>query len=133
MNFKDYYEVLGVDKSASSAEIKKAFRKLAGKYHPDKATGNEAKFKEINEAYEVLGNKENRAKYNQLGSNYQSGQNFTPPPGYEDVFGGGGFSNAGASGFSDFFESMFSGEQAGNYSTGGGDFSKKVKIKLLGY
>ncbi len=136
MNFRDYYEVLGVDKSASAPDIKKAYRKLAAKFHPDKKTGDEEKFKEINEAYEVLSDTENRAKYDQLGSNYQSGQNFTPPPGYEDVFGGGGgFGGAGASGFSDFFDSMFSGGQSAGYSSGGfgggGGFQQKGEDQIV--
>jgi curved DNA-binding protein len=113
MNFKDYYELLGVERSATKAEIKKAFRKLAAKYHPDKKTGDETKFKEINEAYEVLSDDNNRAKYDQLGSNYHEGQNFQPPPGHGGGFGGGDFS--------DFFDSMFSGGgQAGHGGFGGG-------------
>jgi curved DNA-binding protein len=134
MNFRDYYEVLGVERSASSAEIKKAYRKLAGKYHPDKASGDETKFKEVNEAYEVLSNTENRAKYDQLGSNYHDGQNFQPPPGYEDIFGGGGFGQAGgagASGFSDFFESMFSGGQGGGFGQAGGGFQQKGEDQVV--
>ena len=128
MNFKDYYDLLGVERSATKAEIKKAFRKLAAKYHPDKASGDEAKFKEINEAYEVLSDEKNRAKYDQLGSNYHEGQNFQPPPGYDDIFGGGqaGF-GGGASGFSDFFDSMFTGQagQGGQHGGFGGGFQQK--------
>lgn len=116
MEYKDYYEILGVDRSASEADIKKAYRKLAGKHHPDKPSGDETKFKEINEAYEVLGDKEKRQMFDQLGPNYHNGQNFQPPPGYEDIFGGGGFSGGQAGGFSDFFESMF----GGGFSGGGG-------------
>lgn len=117
MEYKDYYEILGVDRNASEADIKKAYRKLAGKHHPDKPSGDETKFKEINEAYEVLGDKEKRQMFDQLGPNYHNGQNFQPPPGYEDIFGGGGFSGGGqAGGFSDFFESMF----GGGFSGGGG-------------
>lgn len=119
MKYTDYYETLGVDRSASEADIKKAFRKLAAKYHPDKPSGDEAKFKEINEAYEVLCDKEKRQMYDQLGPNYHNGQNFQPPPGFEEMFGGfggfGGSQGAGASGFSDFFDSMFGGGfQQGN-------------------
>lgn len=120
MEYKDYYELLGVERSASEAEIKKAYRKLAGKFHPDKPTGSETKFKEINEAYEVLGNAENRAKYDQLGSNYQNGQSFQAPPGYEDIFGGGGFGGQGEQGFSSFFDFMFTGQSAGGGFGGGG-------------
>lgn len=114
MEYKDYYKILGVERSASEAEIKKAYRRLAGKHHPDKPTGDEAKFKEINEAYEVLGDKEKRAMFDQFGSNYQDGQHFDPPPGYGGGFGGG----QQAGGFSDFFESLFRGQ--GGF--GGGDF-----------
>ncbi len=144
MKYQDYYEVLGVDKTATEAEIKKAYRKLAGKHHPDKKTGDEAKFKELNEAYEVLGDADNRAKYDQLGSNYQDGQNFTPPPGYEDIFGGGGgagggFGGGGGQGFSNFFDSMFTGQEAGGMGggyggMGGGGFQQKGEdqsVKVL--
>lgn len=121
MEYKDYYEILGVDRSADEASIKKAFRKLAGKYHPDKATGDETKFKEINEAYEVLGDKEKRRMYDQLGPNYHNGQSFEPPPGFEGMFGGQGFGHAGgASGFSDFFENMFGGGFQGGSAQYGG-------------
>ncbi|MPQ76381.1 DnaJ C-terminal domain-containing protein [Hydrogenovibrio sp. JE_KL2] len=126
MEYKDYYEILGVDRSASEAEVKKAYRKLAAKHHPDKPSGDEAKFKEINEAYEVLGDKEKRQMYDQLGPNYHNGQNFQPPPGFEEMFGGfggfGGAQGAGASGFSDFFDSLFGGgfQQAGGHGGFGG-------------
>jgi len=123
MNFKDYYELLGVERSATKAEIKKAFRKLAAKYHPDKKTGDETKFKEINEAYEVLSDDNNRAKYDQLGSNYHEGQGFQAPPGHEGSFGGGDFS--------DFFESMFSGGQAGGQGGFGGGFQQKGQDQTI--
>ena len=116
MEYKDYYQILGVDRSASEAEIKKAYRKLAGKYHPDKPSGDEAKFKDISEAYEVLGDKEKRAMYDQFGSNYKNGQHFEPPPGFEQMFGGG-FGGGQAGGFSDFFESLFRGQ--GGFGGGG--------------
>jgi curved DNA-binding protein len=120
MEYKDYYEILGVERSATEAEIKKAFRKLAAKHHPDKPSGDETKFKEINEAYEVLGDAEKRQMYDQLGPNYHNGQNFQPPPGFEGMFGGG-FGGAGgqAGGFSDFFESMFGGGFGGAGGFGG--------------
>lgn len=118
MEYKDYYKVLGVDKKASSQEIKKAYRKLAKKYHPDLNKGDEKsqeKFKEINEAYEVLGNEDKRKKYDMFGSNYnfQGGQNFDPNAYDFGNFGGfGGFGkNSGSytyttggsgGGFSDF-------------------------------
>ena len=111
MEYKDYYQLLGVDKDATQKDIKRAYRKLARKYHPDVSSEPEAetKFKEMGEAYEVLKDTEKRAAYDQLGSHYQAGQNFTPPPdwnaGFE--FNGGGFTNENASQFSDFFENLF--------------------------
>jgi DnaJ-class molecular chaperone len=121
VKFKDYYEVLGVPRTASEDDIKKAFRKLARKYHPDVAKlqkGAEEKFKEINEAYEVLGDPEKRKKYDELGANWKSGADFRPPPGWESF--GGAFTGAGGrpqgenyefhfggTGFSDFFEQLF--------------------------
>ncbi|UQB42481.1 DnaJ domain-containing protein [Thiomicrospira microaerophila] len=116
MEYKDYYKILGVERTASEAEIKKAYRKLAAKYHPDKPTGDESKFKEISEAYEVLSDKEKRAMFDQFGSGYQNGQHFEPPPGFESMFGGGQ-----AGGFSDFFESLFRGQGGfGGQGFGGG-------------
>src|ERR1044071_2025433 len=93
VQFRDYYETLGVSKTASDDEIKKAFRKLARQHHPDVAKNKkdaEEKFKEINEAYEVLGDREKRKKYDELGANWKQGAEFRPPPGWEG-FGGGGF------------------------------------------
>lgn len=128
VRFKDYYETLGVDRDASADTLKKAFRKLARRYHPDHAKdtpGAEEKFKEINEAYEVLGDPEKRARYDQLGPNYQAGADFTPPPGWGGGMGGGSTRefHFGGTGFSDFFEQMFGGMggQGGGvrYSTGG--------------
>lgn len=117
MQYKDYYETLGVKRDATEAEIKSAYRKLARKYHPDvnKTKEAEQKFKEINEAYEVLGDKEKRQRYDSLGSNWQGGADFTPPPGYENYSfnfnnagGAQGFSSfEGLGGFSDFFSSLF--------------------------
>ena len=113
MEYKDYYKILGVEREASEADIKKAYRRLARKYHPDvsKEKDAEQRFKEIGEAYEVLKDSQKRESYDQLGANWKAGQEFRPPPGWEQAgFGGfgsqsGGFHNA--SGFSDFFESMF--------------------------
>ncbi len=116
MQYKDYYETLGVKREATEAEIKSAYRKLARKYHPDvnKTKEAEQKFKEINEAYEVLGDKQKRQRYDSLGANWQGGADFTPPPGYENFSfnfnnaGGQGFSSFdGLGGFSDFFSSLF--------------------------
>lgn len=116
MQYKDYYDILGVKKEATEAEIKSAYRKLARKYHPDvnKTKEAEAKFKDINEAYEVLGDKEKRKRYDSLGSNWQGGAEFTPPPGFENFnFGGGqgfqsfSFGGQDLGGFSDFFSSIF--------------------------
>lgn len=106
---KDYYAVLGISRSASDAEIKKAYRKMAAKYHPDKPTGDEAKFKEISEAYETLSDAEKRSMYDQFGADYdQRGGGFGGAGGFQggdfgdmfgDMFGGGGFGGAGAGGF----------------------------------
>ena len=137
MKYKDYYEILGVSKDASAQTIKSAYRKLARKYHPDvnKAPDAQAKFKDINEAYEVLGDENKRKRYDQLGSSWSQGAEFTPPPGFEGFnFSNFSSSNAHAGGFSDFFSAIFGdimNEQArGNsrtYSSGFsnfGDFSQ---------
>lgn len=114
VKYKDYYEVLGVPRNASEAAIKKAYRKLARENHPDvnKAPEAQARFQEISEAYEVLGDAEKRKRYDELGADWKQGQDFTPPPGWENVhfeFGGSGGRGFGFSGggFSDFFESIF--------------------------
>lgn len=115
MQYKDYYEILGVKREATEAEIKSAYRKLARKFHPDvnKTKEAEQKFKDLNEAYEVLSDKEKRQRYDSLGANWQQGANFTPPPGFENFsfnFGQGGGQNFGyedLGGFSDFFGSIF--------------------------
>ena len=116
MEYKDYYEILGVKRGASDSEIKSAYRKLARKYHPDvnKTKEAEAKFKDINEAYEVLGDKAKRQRYDSLGANWQGGQSYTPHPGFENFgFGGNGgtyefnFGGQNMGGFSDFFSSLF--------------------------
>ena len=137
MKYKDYYDILGVKRGATDSEIKSAYRKLARKYHPDvnKTKEAESKFKEINEAYEVLGDKAKRQRYDSLGANWQGGADYTPPPGFENFgfnpnggsyqqfnFGGGDMG-----GFSDFFSSLFGdmmGAGARNQgSFGGFDFS----------
>lgn len=111
MEYKDYYEIMGVKKDATQDEIKRSYRKLARKYHPDvsKETGAEAKFKEVGEAYEVLKDPEKRAAYDQLGSQWQAGQDFHPPPGWDAgyEFSGGGGGGPDLGGFSDFFESLY--------------------------
>ncbi|MFA5880597.1 MAG: molecular chaperone DnaJ [Eubacteriales bacterium] len=110
MSKRDYYEVLGTDKSASEAEIKKAFRKLARKYHPDVNPDNkdaEAKFKEINEAYEVLSDSQKRAAYDQFGHAAFGQGNGEPGFGGSGGFGGGGFGGGNFSGFGDIFEMFF--------------------------
>ncbi|MBX7207669.1 MAG: J domain-containing protein [Verrucomicrobiaceae bacterium] len=114
VEFKDYYATLGVPRDASEDDIKKAFRKLARKYHPDVAKDKkaaEAKFKEINEANEVLSDPAKRKKYDQLGANWRDGdQGFQPPPGWSGGAGAGGHEfHFGGTGFSDFFEQFFSG------------------------
>ncbi len=121
MEFRDYYKTLGVAKTATADEIKKAFRKLARQHHPDLAKDKktaEEKFKEINEAYEVLGDAEKRKKYDELGPGWQQqgAGGFRPPPGWQQGgggfggMGGGGFEEDfqfGGTGFSDFFEAFF--------------------------
>lgn len=118
MEYKDYYEILDVKRDATEAEIKSAYRRLARKYHPDvsKEANAEDKFKELSEAYDVLKDKDKRESYDQLGANWKQGQNFNPPPGWEDSYSGGG--NAAGADFSDFFESMFGGGAGFNQSRG---------------
>ena len=131
MKYLDYYAVLGVPRDASTDDIKKAYRKLARQYHPDvnKSPGAEARFKEINEANEVLSDPEKRKRYDTLGRNWKSGQDFTPPPGFGGFGGAGGspggihFDFGGAQGaggdFSDFFSAIFGdlGGQGGRTSS----------------
>ena len=111
MEFKDYYDIIGVKRDASQDDIKRAYRKLARKYHPDvsKEADAEVRFKELGEAYEVLKDPEKRAAYDQLGADWKNGQDFRPPPDWDQgfEFHGGGFTDADAAGFSDFFESLF--------------------------
>lgn len=143
MQFKDYYEALGVEASAGEAEIKTAYRRLARKYHPDvsKEKGAEDRFKAINEAYEVLRDKDKRTAYDQLRARgYRPGEDFRPPPDFGEQFGqgqggfAGGFDpGSGGDGFSDFFESLFGGRagpgRAGR-SAPVGDTRAKLAIPL---
>jgi curved DNA-binding protein len=131
VQYKDYYDTLGVSRNASDADIKKAFRKLAREFHPDVAKnkkGAEERFKEVNEAYEVLGDPAKRKKYDELGANWQSGAEFHPPPGWESFTrgrtstrsgpAGEGYEfHFGGTGFSDFFEQLFG--SAGNRGAAG--------------
>ena len=119
VKFRDYYEVLGVSRTATAEEIQKAYRKLARKYHPDinKTKEAEDRFKEINEANEVLSDSEKRKKYDTLGANWKAGQEFRPPPGWEQA-AGFDFNGGGMNGFSDFFEAFFGG--AGGFGGPGG-------------
>jgi curved DNA-binding protein len=123
MQFRDYYKVLGVPRDAAADDIKKAFRKLARKYHPDvsKEKDAEAHMKDVNEAYAVLSDPEKRAAYDQLGKNYQPGQDFRPPPDWDAgfEFSGHGYTPNEAAGFSDFFEQIF-----GRAGMGGSGFSQ---------
>jgi curved DNA-binding protein len=137
VQYKDYYEILGVPRTASAEEMKKSFRKLARQYHPDVAKDKkkaEEKFKEINEAYEVLGDPANRKKYDELGANWKSGADFRPS-GWEHFSGGqnsrgrgaagGDFeTHFGGTGFSDFFEQLFGSRMRG----GAGGFGRSENI-----
>lgn len=113
MEFKDYYGILGVERSATEDEIKRAYKKLARKFHPDvsKEANAEARFKEVGEAYKVLKNPETRAAYDRVGSQWKPGQDFQPPPDWDAgfEFSGGDPGNANGGNFSDFFESLFGG------------------------
>ena len=131
MKFQDYYQVLGIERDADEDAIKKAYRKLAMKWHPDKHPEGErdeaeAKFKQISEAYEVLSDPEKREKYDKFGENWEHGQEYQPPPGqqtmspeeFEEMFGGGG-------GFSDFFRGMFGDQFRGDFrDTGAGQHAR---------
>ncbi|MFK5915151.1 MAG: DnaJ C-terminal domain-containing protein [Woeseiaceae bacterium] len=142
MDYKDYYKIIGLEKDATQDEIKRAYRKLARKYHPDvsKEADAEVRFKELGEAYEALKDPEKRVAYDQLGANWKSGQDFNPPPDWDAgfEFSGGGYTGGDASEYSDFFESLFGrgfgtaqqGQQPGRHSTRGEDHHAKVMIDL---
>src|SRR3990167_8316759 len=139
MDFKDYYQILGVSKTATLDEIKKQYRRLAHKYHPDisKEKGAEEKFKAMKEAYEVLKDPKKRKAYDQMGSGYQGGDSFTPPPGWE--FDGatqqGPRQHHAQADFSDFFESLFGQNKTGarhhqSFSQDGQDQHSKIQVAL---
>lgn len=149
MDYKDYYTILGVAKTASQAEIKKAYRSLAKKYHPDKNKGNkeaEEKFKNISEAYEVLGDAEKRKQYDQLGANWKQYQQAGGQQRQYSGQQGGGFQGFGGdpsdmfggSGFSDFFQQFFTGGGGGGFTNQGGrtrttkgqDYEAEMEISL---
>ena len=124
VQYKDYYQSLGVPRTASDADIKKSFRKLAREFHPDVAKDKkkaEEKFKEINEAYEVLSDPAKRRKYDELGADWKSGAEFRPPPGFGGVRGGPAFRGGmnpegfefGGTGFSSFFDQLFGSRMRG--------------------
>jgi curved DNA-binding protein len=143
VKFKDYYDVLGVSRSATEDEIRKEYRKLARKHHPDVNPGDksaEEKFKDINEAYEVLSDADKRKRYDQLGPNWKAGADFTPPPSgdngrvdfgdFSEFFG----REQGGGGFSDFFESMFGGRRGARAGSGfrmrGADVEAEIALTL---
>ncbi len=141
MQFKDYYKVMGLERDASQDEIKRAYRKLARKFHPDvsKEADAEERFKEVNEAYEVLKDPDKRAAYDQLGSGWQGGEDFRPPPGWEQQASRreARFTEADVEQFSDFFESLFGGGGAGRGRTRRDPFARmqldqhaRVRISL---
>lgn len=124
MQYRDYYEVLGLTRSADADEVKRAYRKLARKFHPDvsKEKNAEAKFKEVQEAYEVLRDADKRAAYDQLGRDFRNGQQFRPPPDWSQRFGNaGGQRFSDLNGFSDFFSSLFGGSGLGAGNGGQAD------------
>lgn len=139
MKFKDYYKTLGVDPGASTDEIRRAYRKLARKYHPDRSEEADAeeRFKEIGEAYEALKDPEKRKQYDQLrAGGWRGGEDFEPPPGWSGGFqgargqarGGQGFGGGFSGGdFSDFFESLFGGGLGGMGGIGGGRRQARAK------
>jgi curved DNA-binding protein len=142
MEFKDYYKIMGVEKDASQDEIKRSYRKLARKYHPDvsKEADAEVRFKELGEAYEALKDPEKRAAYDRLGADWKAGQDFRPPPDWKTgfEFNGAGSRGTGNPQFSDFFESLFGQgfgsaqphRQQRSQNTRGQDHHARVEINL---
>jgi curved DNA-binding protein len=146
--FQDYYETLGVPRDASAEDIRRAYRKLARKYHPDvnKEPGAEDRFKQISEAYEVLRDEDKRARYDRLGANWRAGQDVSSAPGFEQGFGdGAGFGDVrvdfGGGDFSDLFEGLFgrpgrrgwgstAGSGANGFSMPGGDQEAVLELTL---
>ncbi len=126
MEFKDYYQLLGVDRNAKEEDIKKAYRKIARKYHPDvsKEPDAEARMKDVNEAFAVLSDPEKRAAYDNVGQGFQPGQDFRPPPGWDSgyEFSEHNFSGAEAADFSDFFSELFGSRMGRSASRGGAHF-----------
>lgn len=143
MQYKDYYAVMGVARDAPQDEIKRAYRKLARKYHPDVSSEPDAeeRFKEVGEAYEVLKDPEKRTAYDRLGEDWKAGQDFRPPPDWNEgfEFHGGGFTGTDSEQFSDFFDSLFggggfgrgfSGRPARGFHSRGEDTYAKISIDL---
>jgi curved DNA-binding protein len=139
VEYKDYYKIMGVARDASQDDIKRAYRRLARKYHPDvsKEPDAEERFKQVGEAYEVLSDPEKRAAYDSLGQDWQSGQQFRPPPGWDGGFGGqpGAGRATGARDFSDFFESLFGGggfhaSRGGSFHSRGEDYQTTITLSL---
>jgi len=140
MEFKDYYKIMGVARDATQDEIKRSYRKLARKYHPDvsKEADAEARFKEVGEAYEVLKDPEKRVAYDQLGAKWQAGEEFRPPPDWDAgfEFSGGGYTAAGGQDHSAFFEELFGRRRAAGpgrartFRIRGEDHHAKVLIDL---